>query len=80
MCSLANVINLQMDLVFQSPSLESLLLWPESRRLNKLAPYIANTLLPKLRLLSLDAVNEPEAFLIIAKGIEVSSTLTPLVK
>ncbi|KAI5481584.1 hypothetical protein MNV49_002810 [Pseudohyphozyma bogoriensis] len=58
-----------LELVRLCPNLESLLLWPESRRLGTLVPVISS-LLPKLRFLSLDAVSEPSCFSIFGEEIE----------
>lgn len=51
-----------------APNLESLLLWPGSRRLGTLGDYIAAHL-GKIRLLSVDAVHEPAVFSLFANAI-----------
>ncbi|GAA6009289.1 hypothetical protein JCM11491_004259 [Sporobolomyces phaffii] len=50
-----------LNLVAKCPNLDSLLLWPSSRRLGVFAETIAS-LLPRLRLLSMDSVRDPAAF------------------
>lgn len=60
----------QVDLVRLAPNLASLLLWPHSRRFNSLGPIIAAQL-PKLRLLSLDAVHDTGLITLLAETIEV---------
>lgn len=69
-CFTNSSLHLQLTLVRKAPKLESLLIWPESRRLASLAPFISQNLLPQLRLLSLDVVNEPTCLLLFASRIK----------
>ncbi|GAA5933959.1 uncharacterized protein JCM15063_000516 [Sporobolomyces koalae] len=57
-----------LDLLSKCPNLDSLLLWPSSRRLAPFLPSILN-LLPRLRLLSMDSVRDPSTFLKLAHHI-----------
>ncbi|GAA5869971.1 hypothetical protein JCM16303_001855 [Sporobolomyces ruberrimus] len=50
-----------LKLVSKCPNLDSLLLWPSSRRLGAHIDVI-QSLLPRLRLLSMDSVRDPSAF------------------
>lgn len=59
----------QVNLTRLAPNLESLLLWPASRRLGDLGDHIASKL-GQLRNLSLDAVHEPAAFSLFANAID----------
>ncbi|GAA6000525.1 hypothetical protein JCM10207_008052 [Rhodosporidiobolus poonsookiae] len=63
------------DLILHSPNLDSVLLWPSSRRLSKYMPHIVS-LLPHLRNLSLDAVKQASVFRTLANEIlRLSPTL-----
>ncbi|GAA5849640.1 hypothetical protein JCM3766R1_003310 [Sporobolomyces carnicolor] len=57
-----------LNLVHKCPNLDSLLLWPSSRRLGTHVDTI-RSLLPRLRLLSMDSVRDPTAFRHIAEEI-----------
>ncbi|GAA5898640.1 uncharacterized protein JCM6883_003376 [Sporobolomyces salmoneus] len=57
-----------LDLVAKCPNLDSLLLWPSSRRLGPYTPII-ESLLPRLRNLSMDSVRDPSTFVQLADEI-----------
>lgn len=61
------------DLVRVAPNLESLLMWPSSRRYRELGTVILDRL-PRLRMLSLDSVHEPSLFNKLSASIEVRLT------
>ena len=58
-----------MNLTRLAPNLESLLLWPASRRLGPLGDDIASKM-GQLRNLSIDAVHEPAVFSLFANAID----------
>ncbi|GAA5825750.1 hypothetical protein JCM5353_001409 [Sporobolomyces roseus] len=60
-----------LNFISKCPNLDSLLLWPSSRRLGVFTDTI-KALLPRLRLLSMDSVRDPSAFR------ELSETITRL--
>ncbi len=58
-----------MNLTRLAPNLESLLLWPATRRLGELGDHIASKL-GQLRNLSIDAVHEPAVFSLFANALD----------
>lgn len=66
--TLTTSLSSKLNLVHKCPNLDSLLLWPSSRRLGTHVDTI-RSLLPRLRLLSMDSVRDPTAFRHIAEEI-----------
>ncbi|GAA5867214.1 hypothetical protein JCM1840_004989 [Sporobolomyces johnsonii] len=73
-CQIMHGSSSLLNLVPKCPNLDSLLLWPSSRRLGVHANTI-KALLPRLRLLSMDSVREGTAFRTIADEILRLSSL-----
>lgn len=63
-----------LDLASLAPRLESLLVWPDNRRVGEKLTQVIVERLPQLRLLSIDAVEGAEVFSVLTRAIEVSSS------